>query len=80
MTLPKEEHHQTSDLEELLAATGGAIEDVPPEVLKTLPAALRERDGEVTVATFGRASWPSRRATPRSTSSASPSTSAPRAW
>src|SRR6266852_5845185 len=54
VTLPKDEHLQTSDLEALLAATGGAIEDVPPAVLKTLPAALRERDGEVTVTTFGR--------------------------
>ena len=54
MTLPKDEHHQTSDLEALLAATGGDLEDVPPAVLKTLPAALRERGGEVTVTTFGR--------------------------
>ena len=54
VTLPKDEHLQTSDLEALLAATGGAIEDVPPAVLRTLPAALRDRDGEVTVTTFGR--------------------------
>src|SRR5882724_4176799 len=54
VALSKDEHVQTSDLEALLAATGGAIEDVPPAVLKTLPAALRERDGEVTVTTFGR--------------------------
>ncbi len=54
MTLPKDEHLQTSDLEALLAATGGDLEDVPPAVLKTLPAALRERGGEVTVTTFGR--------------------------
>ncbi|HSE03190.1 MAG TPA: 2Fe-2S iron-sulfur cluster-binding protein, partial [Methylomirabilota bacterium] len=54
VTLPKDEHLQTSDLEALLAATGGAIQDVPPTVLKTLPAALRDRDGEVTVTTFGR--------------------------
>ncbi len=53
VTLPKEEHHQTSDLEELLAAAGGAPDAVSPEVLKTLPAALRERQGEVTVTTFG---------------------------
>ncbi|HSL48545.1 MAG TPA: ASKHA domain-containing protein [Candidatus Deferrimicrobiaceae bacterium] len=54
VTLPKDEHLQTSDLEALLAAAGGSIEDVPPTVLKTLPAALRDRDGEVTVTTFGR--------------------------
>lgn len=53
VTLPKDEHRQTSDLEALLAAAG-SIEHVPPTVLKTLPAALRARDGEVTVTTFGR--------------------------
>jgi len=52
VTLPKEEHHQTSDLEELLTAVGGASDDVSPEVLKTLPAALRARGGEVTVTRF----------------------------
>lgn len=51
--LPKEEHHQTSDLEELLAVLGRTPEDVAPELLKTLPAALREHHGEVTVTTFG---------------------------
>ncbi|HJR50506.1 MAG TPA: ASKHA domain-containing protein [Gemmatimonadales bacterium] len=54
VTLAKDEHRQTSDLEGLLAATGAAVEDVPPTVLRTLPAALRDREGEVTVATFGR--------------------------
>jgi uncharacterized 2Fe-2S/4Fe-4S cluster protein (DUF4445 family) len=53
VTLPKEEHHQTSDLEELLAAAGGGADDVAPGVLKTLPAALRDRQGEVTVTRFG---------------------------
>ncbi len=53
VSLPKDEHHQTSDLEELLVAAGGASDAVPPEILKTLPAVLRERQGEVTVATFG---------------------------
>ncbi len=50
--LPREEHHQTSDLEELLKAIGRAPEDVPPAILRDLPAVLRE--GEVTVTTFGR--------------------------
>jgi uncharacterized 2Fe-2S/4Fe-4S cluster protein (DUF4445 family) len=54
VSLPKEEHHQTSDLEALLAATGLDTEDVPVEVVRTLPAALRDRQGEVTVTRFGR--------------------------
>ncbi|HET7877049.1 MAG TPA: ASKHA domain-containing protein, partial [Methylomirabilota bacterium] len=54
VSLPKEEHHQTSDLEELLAAVGATPDDVGPELLRTLPAALRERQGEVTVTSFGR--------------------------
>jgi uncharacterized 2Fe-2S/4Fe-4S cluster protein (DUF4445 family) len=53
VALPKEEHHQTSDLEELLAATGMTPDDVSVEALKTLPATLRARHGEVTVTTFG---------------------------
>ena len=54
VALSKEEHHQTSDLEELLAATGLATDDVPVELLKALPAVMRERQGEVTVTRFGR--------------------------
>jgi uncharacterized 2Fe-2S/4Fe-4S cluster protein (DUF4445 family) len=53
VALPKEEHHQTSDVEELLAVTGLSFDDVSVEVIKTLPAALRARQGEVTVTTFG---------------------------
>jgi len=53
VALPKEEHHQTSDLEALLAAAGGAPDAVSPGILKTLPAALRDRHGEVTVTSFG---------------------------
>ncbi len=53
--LPQEEHHQTSDLEELLAVIGRVPEDVPPGIVKQLPATLRESQGEVTVTTFGRA-------------------------
>ncbi|MBI3104133.1 MAG: DUF4445 domain-containing protein [Candidatus Rokubacteria bacterium] len=51
--LPKDEHRQTSDLEALLARMGRTTEDVSPEVLKTLPHALREHQGEITVTTFG---------------------------
>jgi uncharacterized 2Fe-2S/4Fe-4S cluster protein (DUF4445 family) len=52
--VPREEHHQTSDLERLLAGIGRRPEDVSVEVLKQLPAALRDGRGEVTVTTFGR--------------------------
>jgi uncharacterized 2Fe-2S/4Fe-4S cluster protein (DUF4445 family) len=52
--LPRDEHRQTSDVEQLLAATGHAPDDLPPSVLATLPAALRDEAGEVTVTTFGR--------------------------
>ena len=54
VTLPKDEHQQTSDVEALVAATGGTVEDVPIALLKGLPATLRDRDGLVTVTTFGR--------------------------
>jgi uncharacterized 2Fe-2S/4Fe-4S cluster protein (DUF4445 family) len=54
VTLPTEEHHQTSDLEAVLAALGRTPDDCSPEVLKTLPQALRAHEGEVTVASFGR--------------------------
>src|SRR5215472_2803994 len=53
VSLPKEEHHQTSDVEELLAVTGWSADDVPVDLLKTLPSALRARHGEVTVTSFG---------------------------
>jgi uncharacterized 2Fe-2S/4Fe-4S cluster protein (DUF4445 family) len=53
VALPKGEHLQTSDLEALVAAAGAAVDDVPPALLKGLPATLRNRDGEVTVTTFG---------------------------
>jgi uncharacterized 2Fe-2S/4Fe-4S cluster protein (DUF4445 family) len=52
VALPAEEHHQTSDLEQLMAAVGVAPADVGPSVLPGLPAALREEDGTVTVTTF----------------------------
>ena len=52
--LPKEEHQQTSDLEELLRAVGRREEDIAPEVVRTLPQALREHAGEVTVTSWGR--------------------------
>jgi uncharacterized 2Fe-2S/4Fe-4S cluster protein (DUF4445 family) len=53
VALPREEHHQTSDLEQLLEAIGRVPADVHPDLLRQLPAALRESEGEVTVTTFG---------------------------
>ena len=54
VTLPTEEHHQTFDLEAVLAAVDRTADDCSPEVLKTLPHALREHRGDVTVACFDR--------------------------
>jgi uncharacterized 2Fe-2S/4Fe-4S cluster protein (DUF4445 family) len=54
VALPKEEHNQTSDLEELLEATRVGTDDVPVDLLKMLPSALRDHQGEVTVTRFGR--------------------------
>jgi uncharacterized 2Fe-2S/4Fe-4S cluster protein (DUF4445 family) len=50
--LPQEEHHQTSDLEQLGLAAGIIPADVPLDVIRTLPSTLREAKGEVTVVTF----------------------------
>src|SRR2546428_6406650 len=52
VTLPREEHHQTSDLEQLLEAVGLTTADVGPAVLQGLPQALRADPAGVTVATF----------------------------
>ena len=52
--LPREEHRQTSDLEQLVAAVGHGADDVGPSVWTALPAALRDDGGQVTVTTFGR--------------------------
>ena len=52
VALPREEHHQTSDVEELLAAVGAREADVPVSVLHTLPQALRDSPEGVTVTRF----------------------------
>jgi uncharacterized 2Fe-2S/4Fe-4S cluster protein (DUF4445 family) len=52
VTLPRDEHHQTSDLECLAAAVGVAPESVAPSILATLPQALRDDPAGVTVTTF----------------------------
>ena len=53
VALPREEHHQTSDVEQLLGALGAREGDVPPSVLQALPQAIRDDPGGVTVTTFG---------------------------
>ena len=52
VALPREEHHQTSDVEQLAAAVGMTPADVARGVLAGLPAALREDPAGVTVTTF----------------------------
>ena len=52
VSLPREEHHQTSDLEQLLAAVGLDTGAVAPTVLHALPSALRADPEGVTVTTF----------------------------
>ena len=52
VTLPRQEHHQTSDLEQLLAAVGLTTADVGSAVLRGLPQALRDDPAGVTVTTF----------------------------
>src|SRR2546421_5622599 len=58
VALPREEHHQTSDLEQLAAAIGVAPESVGPSVLAGLPQALRDDPAGVTVTTFVSGSGP----------------------
>lgn len=52
VSLPREEHHQTSDLEQLAAAVGVGPGDVGVGVLEGLPGALRDDPAGVTVTTF----------------------------
>ena len=52
VTVPREEHHQTSDLEQLLEAVGLTTADVGPSVVQGLPSALRDDPAGVTVTTF----------------------------
>src|SRR5216117_1126369 len=52
VTLPREEHHQTSDLEQLLEAVGLTTADVGTAVLQGLPQAFRDDPAGVTVTTF----------------------------
>ncbi|HEY2991902.1 MAG TPA: ASKHA domain-containing protein [Methylomirabilota bacterium] len=52
VALPREEHHQTSDVEQLAAAVGMTAGEVAPGVLAGLPSALRDDPAGVTVTTF----------------------------
>jgi uncharacterized 2Fe-2S/4Fe-4S cluster protein (DUF4445 family) len=52
VALPREEHHQTSDADQLAAAVGVAPADIPVGVLAALPEALRGDPAGVTVTTF----------------------------
>ena len=52
-SLPTEEHHQTSDVEEILAVLGGGVNgDIPLDLLRKIPNLLRDADGALTVTTF----------------------------
>jgi uncharacterized 2Fe-2S/4Fe-4S cluster protein (DUF4445 family) len=54
-SLPAEEHHQTSDLEEIVTAIGGGVTaDVPLDVLRKVPTILRDAGGALTVTTFNK--------------------------
>ena len=50
---PVEEHHQTSDLEEILGVlSDAATAGISVDAMRKVPNALRERRGELTVTTF----------------------------
>lgn len=51
--LPREEHHQTSDIEETCRLMGADPGGTPLELIRTLPALLREDKGQVTATTVG---------------------------
>jgi uncharacterized 2Fe-2S/4Fe-4S cluster protein (DUF4445 family) len=50
--LPRDEHHQTSDLEQLGHAAGFPAASLPLDVVRALPSILRDAKGDVTVVTF----------------------------
>ena len=53
--IPREEHHQTSDLAEVLAAVDPPPDRrVPLAVMRKIPQVLREQRGALTVTTFNR--------------------------
>ena len=51
--VPRDEHHQTSDLTEMLAALDVPVDQaVPLAVMRKIPGELRKQRGELTVTTF----------------------------
>ncbi len=51
--IPMDEHVQSSDIEEILTATGASQSGpLSPDLLRKLPAVLRKKKGAVTVTTF----------------------------
>ncbi len=51
--IPVDEHEQSSDIEEILTATGASKSGtLAPDLLRKLPGVLREKRGAVTVTTF----------------------------
>ena len=51
--IPLDEHEQSSDIEEILAATGASQSGpLSPDLLRKLPGVLRQEKGAVTVTTF----------------------------
>ena len=51
--IPMDEHVQSSDIEEILTATGASRSGpLSPDLLRKLPAVLRKKKGAVTVTTF----------------------------
>jgi uncharacterized 2Fe-2S/4Fe-4S cluster protein (DUF4445 family) len=52
-TIPMDEHESSSDIEEILTATGADRSgQLSPDLLRKLPMVLREKKGAVTVTTF----------------------------
>jgi len=52
---PAEEHHQSSDIEEILGELGDRVEpEVPLVVIRKVPSALRKHRGTLTVTAFDR--------------------------
>ena len=52
---PVEEHHQSSDIEEILGELGDRVEsELPVAIIRKVPTALRKRRGALTVTAFNR--------------------------
>lgn len=51
---PRSEHHQTSDVEETLAALGEPVQPLPLDLMRKIPTLLRDSGGGLTATLFGR--------------------------